>query len=242
VRAVTQDNKTFESTTPFVRFIASEKNLEVTTMNLIETIRQRVRALDPDALVKTLGYRSVPKGRKTLEEFLQAPDIESWLSGSHYDLTHSSRSFLKALCRELDLGEACEREIAAYERKQEELQKMETPWIFIYTGFRRKSEPIFALAFLEPRRRIVFDKAWARGRRLEEILDELSRLIPEHYREHEGKLPIWGPIRSYVYHHTDGSQYIFDPDGTLREDQPLPEENRAELELKGKKFDPNLLN
>jgi hypothetical protein len=211
-------------------------------MNLIETIRQRIRTLDPDALVKSLGYRSVTKGRKTLEEFLQAPDIERWLSGSHYDLTHSSRSFLEALCRELNLVEACSEKIADFERRQEELQKMENPWIFIYTGFRRKNEPIFALAFLEPSRRIVFDKEWARGRTLEEIFDELSRLIPRHYREHEGKLPIWGPIRSYVYHHTDGHQYIFDPDGTLREDQPLPEENRAELKLKGKKFDPNLLN
>ena len=210
-------------------------------MNLIETIHQRIRALDPDALVKSLGYRSVERGRKTLEEFLQAPDIERWLSGSHYDLTHSSRSFLEALCRKLELGEACGKEIAAYERKHEQLLKMEKPWIFIDTGFRRKNEPIFALALMEPRRRIVLDKEWALGRTLEELLDELSQLIPRHYREHEGRLPLWGTIRSYVYHHTDGSRYIFGPDGTLREDEPLPEENRAELRIGGKEIDPEIL-
>jgi hypothetical protein len=215
--------------------------LEVTIMNLIETIRRRVRALDPDALVKSLGYRSVPRGRKTLEEFLQAPDIESWLSGSHYDLTHSSRSFLEALCRELELGEACGGEIDAYERKHEQLLTMEKPWIFIDTGFRRKCEPIFSLAVMEPVRWIPLEKEWALGRSLDELFAELSRLIPRHYREHEGKLPLWGTIRSYVYHHTDGSRHIFGPDGILRKEESPPEENRAELRIGGRRIEPGVL-
>ncbi len=210
-------------------------------MNLIETIHQRIRTLDPDAFVKSLGYRSVERGRKTLEEFLQAPDIERWLSGSHYDLTYSSRSFLEALCRELELGEACGREIAAFERKHKELQQMKKPWIFVYTGFRRKNEPIFALAFGERIRRIPLEKEWALGKSPEEIFSDVSRVVRDHYREHEGTLPLWGTIRSYVYHHTDGSRYIFDPDGTLREDEPLPEENRAELRIGGKEIDPEIL-
>jgi len=46
----------------------------------------------------------------------------------------------------------------------------------------------------------------------------ISGIVKKHFKEKNGKLPIWGDIVNYVYHHSDGKAYVFSPNGTLDKD------------------------
>lgn len=86
-----------------------------------------------------------------------------------------------------------------------------SPYIFVDTGFRRASQPIFVLAMLENRRRIGVERERCND------LDYVGRLAVAHYREQQGELMLWGPIQHYHYHDGRGKVYIAGPDGRFFE-------------------------
>ena len=118
---------------------------------------------------------------------------------------------------------------------QKELTRFKDCYIFVNTNFKRKNEPIFALAFCEYQRNITLDKNDLLCKNDEEIFTYISQIVQEHYSQTEGKIGIWGDIVNYVYHHYDGKTYLFDRDGTQIETIKVVE-NRATLQLDGKKI------
>jgi hypothetical protein len=112
-----------------------------------------------------------------------------------------------------------------------ELQKFKDSYIFVNTNFKRKSEPIFALAFCEVKRNIGLDKISLIYKTDEEIFHIISEIIKEHYIDSDGNIGIWGDIVNYVYHHSDGEAYVFDTEGTIIRDIDIFE-NRAILKLR----------
>ena len=106
---------------------------------------------------------------------------------------------------------------------QEEMRKLRKCYIFVNTNFRRKNEPIFVLAFMEGRRRIAIPKEKFVFKSDDEIFELVSKIVKKHYKENEGKLPIWGNIDNYFYHHKDGKVYTFDKNGLMVENDNIIE-------------------
>lgn len=86
-----------------------------------------------------------------------------------------------------------------------------SPYIFIETGFKRASQPVFVLAMLENRRRIhVLPER-------RDDLDHIRQLVVEHDQSYQGHLELWGRVECYRYHNGRGRVYQVWPDGRLLE-------------------------
>ncbi len=110
------------------------------------------------------------------------------------------------------------REYSSQELAQiDELEKFQDSYIFVYTNFKRKTEPIFALAFCEGQRKVSFDKNELLFKSDKEILDIISLNIKKHYKVSDGSIGIWGKIISYTWHHKDSKTYTFYPDGSFEQ-------------------------
>ncbi len=212
-------------------------------MRTYDTLVRFVKETDRKELLRSLGYRDLRKGEESLSDFLSAGSLKNWLAHGHYDFVHSSGSFVKKLASLAGVDPiAIDRIIKEEAKRREILSRLQTPYIFVDTRFRRKNEPIFALAFMEGKRRIALDKEAVYDRSLEETLQEVSQIIREHYRNTGGKLNLWGKIHEYRYHHLDGRTFRFDTEGHLIEELSRNlDEGGAVLSVGGKEIPPDLL-
>jgi hypothetical protein len=207
-------------------------------MILLKTIKEKLAQNDPDTVLRKMGYRNLGHARERLKRLLQAPSLESWLKQSTFDLHYSGKEFLRKLFEALSLpAEPLEAELARIDAKEIALAKMQQPYIFVDTNFKRQSQPIFALAMLESCRRLRIDKEEIYGKPIEKILKMVGDLVRRHYEESDGELPLWGKIHRYAYHHSDGRVFVFDMEGKLLPEAQKVEESRAQLSLHGKSLD-----
>ena len=212
-------------------------------MRTYDTLVRFVKESDRKELLRSLGYHDIRKGDKSLSDFLKAGSLKDWLSHGHYDFVHSSESFAKKLASLAGVDPGAIESIVDEEAERRAiLSQLHTPYIFVDTRFRRKNEPIFALAFMEGKRRIALDKEAVYDRSMEDTLREVSRTIRKHYRNTGGKLNLWGKIHEYRYHHLDGRTFRFDTEGRLIEELPKDlDEGGAVLSVEGKEIPPDLL-
>ena len=120
----------------------------------------------------------------------------------------------------------------AYEK---EVERFKNSYLFINTNFKRKSEPIFALACMESKRRVFpqdIENLYFKSD--EEILKVISQFVQEDYFTCDGRIKLWGQIYSYIWHHVDGKRYVFQPDGDYRVSYDRVNERAATLSIKGK--------
>ena len=201
-------------------------------MNLFYTIKQALEQTNSNELLKAMGYHNLKAGHKTLQKFLETDDIYLFLKNGSFDMKHGSESFLQHLLKTLDLTSVGKDELSQYNRRLDAIRAMRnTPYIFIDTHFKRKGESIFVLAMMGARRNISIDKELLVFKSESEVFALMGDIIQEHYTSHHGELDLWGKIYNYVYHHTDGSKYVFDTDGTLSCNQSGISESRAELKI-----------
>ena len=204
-------------------------------MTLHQQIKKQVSKISAEELLKKMGYQNPGIGRKALKSLCDAPSIYEFLKEGHFDFKYGSEDFLRKLGEVLDIPqELLENEIAKDKNRIGAIAKMEQPYIFVNTRFRRNNEPIFALALMERTRNIQIDKELLFEKNKSEILGLVSQMIQEHYAETDGKLPLWGKIHNYIYHHIDGSKFIFGVDGKLQDCEEIPFESKAELLYKNK--------
>jgi hypothetical protein len=118
---------------------------------------------------------------------------------------------------------------------EDEQERFKNSYLFIDTNFKRKLEPIFALAFMEHKRRVSYkDIGDIYFKSDEEILEMVSKFVKEDYFTCNGTIKLWGDIVSYNWHHVDGNIYIFDIDGSYKLTSNNHNESKATLKLKGK--------
>ena len=185
-------------------------------MTLYEKLIKKIETAETSLLIEALGYHVRSKGKNALESFSRSGGVYVWLKSGHYDFVHNAESFLYALADALHLeSDEVDAAIAEAKARQDRIRTMAKPFIFIETGFRRKSEPVFVLALLEPKRRICLDKEMSADETLEETLERVLKIVRKHYIETRGELPVWGKIRSYRYHHTDGTVWEIDTKGKI---------------------------
>ena len=165
-------------------------------MTLINIINEKLAHTNPDTVLRKMGYRNLDHARERLRSLMDAPSIENWLRHSSYDLHYSGKEFLRTLFEVLMLPAGpLEEELKRIDAKAIALARMPQPYIFVDTNFKRQSQPIFALAMMESRRRIRIDKEEIHGRELDDVLKLVGGIIRRHYRRSGGKLPMWGVIR-----------------------------------------------
>jgi len=201
-------------------------------MNIQQTIKTKLNSTSKLKVIKLLGYNSTTKGLKTLELFLNQEALSLWLKSGHYDFKYTTEQFLINLCKVLEIDDdIIQVELERLNRYYEELDRYRGCHIYINTNFRRKNEPIFALAFCEFKRRIKLNLKDLIYKSGEEIFEYISHIVKKHYVQENGKIGIWGKIVNYVFHHKDDKTFVFDTDGKLVENIVVAE-NRAILTLK----------
>ena len=203
------------------------------TTNLKNILSEKLDNTNTKEVLKSMGYNSIKKGLATLEKFLEYPDSYTWLVSGHYDFKYTAKEFLEKLSSVLEVdNQLYKDEMNNYIRIKNEHNKIKGSYIYVNTNFRRTTQPIFVLAFMEGRRLLTPAKKSLMFKTKAHILKSISKMVRKHYLANEGKLLIWGKIDNYVYHHFDGKKYVFNHDGLLLEDTTEIFESRAILSLK----------
>ena len=197
---------------------------------LFKLIKEKINLYNKDDLSKKLGYSNKVKFEETLNKFLQFENLNQWFEKGHYDLVNNAEDFFIKLSKALNIEDSLiAKEQKAIELYKQEVEKFKDSYILVNTNFKRKNEPIFALAFCENQRRISLCKNEnLLFKTIDEIFEVLSKEIKEHYLQNEGTLKIWGKINSYQVH-LFGKIYVFDTNGNLQINDEIVCENRAIL-------------
>ena len=200
---------------------------------LFKLIKEKINLYNKDDLSKKLGYSNKVKFEETLNKFLQFSDLNQWFEKGHYDLVNNAEDFFIKLSKALDIEDSLiDKELKVIEHYKQEIEKFKGSYIFVNTNFKRKNEPIFALAFCENQRRISLYKIEnLLFKTMDEIFEILSKEIKKHYLENSDKLGIWGKIVSYQVHIFD-TIYTFDTNGSLKSNDVIVFENKATLKYK----------
>lgn len=184
-------------------------------MNLQHELRIRLNHLSEQDTLLQLGYDK-PSSRdfRRLRTVLEQSELG--LSSSQFDFKYSAQHYLKKLCDIAGINQLeAQKAISNIENKLIEQNKAFKPYLFVDTGFKRTTQPIFALAVSEGQRYLHFDRDFWFQPLYEQLVIVYER-IQEHMDETQGHLGIWGYIRRYyfVYDH-DGSAIEITPAGQI---------------------------
>lgn len=200
---------------------------------LLNQIKEKLTTANIVELSRKLGYNNQENFEKTLDKFLSSSTLHAWLQSGNYDFVNQPHEFYSKIslalgCDKMLINRTLEKEKAIILEEK----RFKNSFIFINTNFHRKNEPISVLAFLENTRRISLKrKEEIYFKKIDEILEILSKEIQKHYEAHNEGLPLWGKIASYQAHLED-KIYIFDTNGILQKEAVAVSENRAILNLK----------
>ena len=199
---------------------------------IFEDIKEKIKFQNKTLLTKELGYSNLTKFEITLNKFLQFSTLNEWFQCGHYDLVNTAGDFFIKLSKALKIDEdTINNEIKNITLYKKEIEKFKDSYIFVNTNFKRKNEPIFALALCENQRRISLYKIEnLLFKTIDEIFEILSKEIKKHYLQNKGTLKIWGKINSYQVH-LFGKIYVFDINGDLKINDEIVCENRAVLKI-----------
>ena len=200
---------------------------------LKQELDNKIKNTPLQTVIKKLDYNSERKLKKSLDKFINCESINKWLNSGFYDLVYNAENFLIDICNLFKI----DKEILSYEIKKvnqlkKENERFKNSYIFINTNFKRKSEPIFALALCESKRRIsLYKNEKYLFKSIDEILNIVSKQIINHYINSSGKLGIWGEIENYQLHLFDNI-YTFDLKGKLLNLKENFDINLASLKIK----------
>lgn len=208
-------------------------------MSLQNTLVTNLKSLESTEILRKIGYRKITdKMIERLESVLS--DEFLGLNKSYFDFKYSNIEFIKALC------EICEVNFKDYQdeidKQTDNVTKLKHaywPHVFVYTAFKRSSQPIIALAFMEGHRRLYLPIEYKLAS-LEEQVKYVKTLILEHYKNADGHLKLWGDIKNYVFNFSKNEYLVFNSNGELI-DSKVVAQNRANLTL-GNKDITKLLN
>jgi len=201
-------------------------------MTLTKIIKKQLTNISQKNLLKAMGYNNIDIGRKTLQSLLDAEDIYSWIKDGHFDLRYTSKQFIIKLCEILEVSDIdYEVILDQYEQRARNISSEPLSYIYVNTNFKRKNEPVFALAIMERIRRVVLDQEILFDMRKEEVIAYVSKIVQEHYRESKGSLKLWGPIQNYVFHYKNEETIIFDVHGNIAKGNVEVSETKAVVKI-----------
>ena len=203
-------------------------------MTLQKELQLRLSNADLRDISQMMGYRArrIDQCVKRIQVLLSDPFLG--LGKGEYDFKHSDEEFLRALCELVGLGiEAYENEIAGLRRELDERRQAFKSYVFVDTGFQRTSEPVFALALSESRRRILLD-ADTRVLPMDQQVSRVQKMVREHFEACKGRLGIWGNIRRYLFVYGENEQLVLSPGGVIVREAVNEAAGSAKLLCEGK--------
>lgn len=174
----------------------------------------RVAPLPQEEILKAMGYKKPTSANvERLQTVLDDPQFG--LMDSGFDFKYSSEGFLRALCvvTGMDVALADQR-ISRIKKRLEEERQAFKPYIWVDTGFVRKSQPIFALAVCEHQRYLEFPEGFWRFP-IDRQLGRAQCRVREHVYETGGELGIWGFIKQYWFYYNKEAAYLLARNGEV---------------------------
>ena len=200
-------------------------------MKIEEIIHLKLETLPKSEIVNKLGYTSNKKALEALKKFTNSEDLHSWLHSGFYDFKYTAFSFFQKLCEIINIDRDVVNQALIDDKKYHvELKRFQNSYIYVNTNFKRKGQPIFALAFSESRRRLKIPVKNLLFKNEDKILKSVSDFIVNHYTTTKGDIGIWGKAVNYVFHH-NGNKYNFDIEGNRIYNINVPE-TMATLHIK----------
>lgn len=185
-----------------------------------------------ESIAHQLGYK--PKAfQKRLSQHLNNSFLG--LDQSSFDFKYSGEEFLKALATELKIDQKVGIDsIDCINRFLSKCQQSRVS-IFVATDFdiSQRRLPIFALAWLEHKRRKTFSCDEFIDNQVQ-MLDYVSSWIVEHYQRYQGVLDEWCEIQSYLYTNEDGEHFHISPKGhihKIKKDEKLLKFPKASISI-----------
>jgi len=160
-------------------------------------------------------------------------DPEFGLDAAGFDFKFSSEDFLRKLCSVVGIDHAVtEKRMKSLMQYIGEENSAFKPFIWVNTGFTRKSQPLFALAACEEQRYLSFSKGFWR-RPVSKQLCLAQCRIREHFYETGGELGIWGEIKQYWFYYEKDAAYLLARNGDLmgKRGGPVPDQAIGSKEL-----------
>jgi len=184
---------------------------------VLEKLREDLaRKEEKLALCERLGYRNSAPCMQKIELLLKEGFYGFIKSSKGYDFHMSSEEFLEKLHEIYALDPS---EWQEAKKRYEKYLHQFSSYIFVDTGFKRTSEPIFALAMMEAKRHIKIDKELLIDKDLNEQIEKVSQIVRNHYTENRGRLKLWGEIKRYLFFYDEGKNIVFNPQGEVVDEE-----------------------
>jgi len=197
-------------------------------MSIQDVIKDKLKSTHINDLAVTLGYCSTKKLSERIDTVINSNTLS--LDSSHYDFHYSTPEFIRKLCEALTIPSAfCNKIIDEIEADLQIKKFRFKSRLFVETNFKRKSEPIFALAALNGRRYLPVEGF--QGIDLNDQLKYIQRLIQSHYAE-QTVLEVWGEISQYVYFYDEKTIIIFSTSGEVIDSVEKYSTSRATMSLR----------
>ncbi|WP_303292350.1 hypothetical protein [Marinobacter sp. SS5-14b] len=192
----------------------------------------RVAAIPHDEILRAMGYQKPTSANlERLQNVLDGPEFG--LNDGGFDFKYSSEGFLRAMCvvTGMDMALADQR-ICRIKKYLEEERDAFKPYLWVDTGFKRTSQPIFALAVCEHQRYLDFSKGFWRLS-IERQLGRAQCRVREHVYETGGELGIWGHIKQYWFYYKKNAAYLLALNGEVigKHEGPVPNQVIGTREL-----------
>lgn len=210
-------------------------------MRLQDEIRQRLAHCSYRDIAELMGYHKVDN---RMLDRIHAIFTDPYLGlhSGYYDFKYTGIEFIEALCSLLNISFSdFTDEIDSIEDEYLDKKNRFKSFVFIDTGFKRQSQPIFMLMALEHYRYLYLDYE-IRLTPLANQIDYVKKLIREHYKNNDGDLDMWGIITKYSFCYDEGKYIEFTPDGDVLGETDGKNISRAEMRLNNKNLTPLIIN
>lgn len=178
---------------------------------IYEQLKILTQNSDKKALSKALGYVREQNFTRALANLEAAKSLDEFITKWHFDWAHSSETLILALSKHFALN--IDAELGEVQKLYNERVKFRGSYIYIDTDFRRKGEPIFALAMAQHLRYIsltpFLDELCFKA--LHEQLKVISKITKSYYQKTQ-TLPIFGAITGFKLYFL-GKNYSLDTNG-----------------------------
>lgn len=203
-----------------------------TASRLRYEIARRANRIRRSELVARMGYRRVDEKLLARIDSVLGDELLG-LAGGGLDWRYSSEEFLIALCDALSVDPALrDAERARIRAFVDHRRTAFLPRIFIDTGFKRANQPIFALAAMEHRRWLCFERDFVDLDLAAQFRAARERVI-EHTAETGGELPLWGTIQRYLFEYDHHAVLIMDTSGRAVAETDAIRTSRAAVTVDG---------
>jgi hypothetical protein len=183
-----------------------------------------------------LGYLNpTEKQVSRLSNVLDSPVLG--LDGTLFDLKYSNSEYIKKLAAICGFSpQIVEDVIDEITDKLQTQKNAFKPYLFVNTGFKRTTQPIFALAACEHFRYLTLPKDLIDKSALEQLAI-VHEKIDKHLHETGGFIGIWGNVISYLYVYNRGAALEISPTGKiLGTHNNFEPDSHARIEHKGKEL------